>query len=296
VYAPAYKDHEFSQIMQLADHISFNSVDQWQRFQAQVQVSTRHLRCALRINPEVNEVKTALYNPCAAGSRLGVLAQDMPKQLTGIEGLHVHALCGSDSQALARVLCAIEDKFGCYLKQIKWLNLGGGHHITRDDYDVPHLIQLLRNFSQRHQLQLYLEPGEAVGWQTGYLQATVLDIVQNQLPIAILDASATAHMPDCLEMPYRPDVRHAQQAFVLPHTYRLGGLSCLAGDVMGDYSFAESLSIGQHIIFEDMMHYTFVKNNTFNGLQLPALAIQRLHGQTEVLRQFGYEDYKNRLS
>jgi len=296
VYAPAYKDSEFEPLMQLANHLTFNSVSNWQQFQPHIQTSTKPISCALRINPEVSEVSTDLYNPCAVGSRLGITASQMPAHLEGIEGLHVHALCGSDDQALARLLNAIEHKFGTYLKHIQWLNLGGGHHITRAGYDVPHLIQLLRDFSLRHQLQLYLEPGEAVGWKAGYLQATVLDIVHNQLDIAILDTSATAHMPDCLEMPYRPDVRYAQAAHVFAHTYRLGGLSCLAGDIMGDYSFEKPLKIGQSIIFEDMAHYTFVKNNTFNGLQLPALVIQRLTGQTEVVRQFSYEDYKYRLS
>lgn len=296
VYAPAYKESEFTQLMQLADHMTFNSMSNWQRFQAHIQASDKTIACALRINPEISEVKTDLYNPCALGSRLGIIAAQMPAQLDYIEGLHVHALCGSDDQALARLLAVIEDKFSHWLPQIKWLNLGGGHHITRDDYDVEHLIQLLTHFSKKHDLQLYLEPGEAVGWQTGYLQATVLDIVHNDIDIAILDVSAAAHMPDCLEVPYRPDVRDAQEAGVLAHTYRLGGASCLAGDVMGDYSFAQPLEVGKNIVFEDMIHYTFVKNNTFNGLQLPALLMQHLDGQIEILRQFSYEDYKYRLS
>ncbi|MDQ6960974.1 MAG: carboxynorspermidine decarboxylase [Mariprofundaceae bacterium] len=296
VYAPAYKESEFSQLMALADHITFNSVSNWQRFQQDIAQSSKYTACALRINPEISEVSTALYNPCARGSRLGIVADQMPESIEEIEGFHVHALCGSDDQALARLLQAIEEKFSHWLPHIKWLNLGGGHHITRQGYDVAHLIQLLNAFSQKHQVQLYLEPGEAVGWQTGYLTSTVLDVVHNDVDIAILDTSAAAHMPDCLEMPYRPDVRGAKEVGVLAHDYRLGGASCLAGDVMGDYSFAQPLEVGQSIIFEDMIHYTFVKNNTFNGIQLPALAIQDLDGHMNILRQFSYDDYKYRLS
>jgi len=294
LYAPAYRDDEFADLMTMADHVSFNSFCQWRRFRDRV----GDRQCAIRINPQHSQVKVTIYDPCAPGSRLGVTAAGFDGQdMTGITGLHFHTLCQARPAALSRTLEAVEQKFGRYLGQMTWINFGGGHHITHRDYDPDALIDLVGQFRKRHGLEVFLEPGEAIALNCGVLVATVLDVVRNDGEIAILDTSASAHMPDVLEMPYRPPVRGAGPPDEKKHTYRLGGLTCLAGDVIGDYSFDQPLRPGQRLVFEDMAHYTMVKNTTFNGLGLPAIAIHDSStGRTRVVRRFGYEDYKNRLS
>lgn len=298
VYEPAYRDDEFAEITSLADYVIFNSFRQWRHFRTRYTELGRRIRCGLRINPEYSEVKTALYNPCAPGSRLGITVEQFKGQdLTGISGLHFHALCEQNADALEHTLAVVEEKFGSYLKQMEWINFGGGHHLTRADYDIERLCRLIQDFVFRHNLVVYMEPGEAIALNTGFLVTTVLDIVQNDLDIAILDTSASAHMPDVLEMPYRPNIVGAGEPGKYPHTYRLGGTSCLAGDVIGDYSFPAPLTIGQKLVFEDMAHYTMVKNTTFNGIKLPAIATYEPEGNTfSIVRQFGYQDYKSRLS
>ncbi len=299
VYAPAYRADEFPEIIRCAHHIVFNSFTQWRIYRPVIERSGKPVRCGLRINPEHSEVKVALYDPCAKGSRLGVtLDQFQGQDLTGLSGLHFHTLCELNSDALERTLEAVEAKFGTYLATMQWVNFGGGHHITRADYDVDRLCRVIQEFRQRHpHLEVYLEPGEAIALNTGVLVASVLDIVHNALDIAILDTSAAAHMPDVLEMPYRPNIVGAGQPGEFAHTYRLGGLTCLAGDVIGDYSFPEPLVIGRKLVFLDMAHYTMVKNNTFNGVGLPSIALYRpATGQVRVVRKFGYEDYRTRLS
>lgn len=297
-YAPAYSDADINELTPLIDHIVFNSVAQWQRFAPVLRDSGRHIECAIRVNPEHSEVKTQLYDPCAPGSRLGVRRADLDNiNITGLDGLHFHTLCELGSDALQRTLAAFENKFGEFIPQLKWVNFGGGHHITRPDYDIDLLVTLITDFKARYGVQVYLEPGEAIALNTGVLVTTVLDIVDNDMPIAILDTSATAHMPDVLEMPYRPQIVGAGDAGEKAHTYRLGGLSCLAGDVIGDWSFDEPLTIGSKLVLLDMAHYTMVKNTTFNGVKLPSIATHEPDtGHIEVLRSFGYRDYRDRLS
>lgn len=299
VYAPAYRADEFPELIRCAHHIVFNSFAQWRAYKPVIERSGKPVRCGLRINPEHSEVKVALYDPCAKGSRLGVtLDQFQGQDLTGLSGLHFHTLCELNSDALERTLEAVEAKFGSYLAAMQWVNFGGGHHITRADYDVDRLCRVIQGFRQRYpHLDVYLEPGEAIALNTGVLVASVLDIVHNALDIAILDTSAAAHMPDVLEMPYRPNIVGGGQPGEFAHTYRLGGLTCLAGDVIGDYSFPEPLVTGSKLVFLDMAHYTMVKNNTFNGVGLPSIALyQPATGQVRVVRKFGYEDYRTRLS
>jgi carboxynorspermidine decarboxylase len=297
VYAPAYREDDFDAILGLADHLSFNSFSQWRRFRERVRASPRPLSCGIRVNPEYAEVGTDLYNPCGPYSRLGVVASELREdELDGIEGLHFHALCEQGAELLERVLGTFEARFGRYLARMRWVNFGGGHHITRQGYEVERLIDLIRAFRARHGVRVILEPGEAVGWQTGVLVATVEDLVHNGMDIAILDVSATAHMPDVLEMPYRPEVRGAGLPGEFPHTYRLGGTTCLAGDVVGDYSFPEPLRVGDRVVLEDMIHYTMVKTTTFNGVKHPSIGLWTEDGIFRLVRTFGYEDYRNRLS
>jgi carboxynorspermidine decarboxylase len=297
VYSVAFSDAEFPEILRMADHIVFNSFSQWRRFRDVVRTSERKIQCGIRINPGYSEIKTPLYDPCYTHSRLGVAREEFrPDELEGISGLHFHAHCGNNSDTLERVVESFEKLYGEFIPRMKWINFGGGHHITREDYDVDRLIRIVKSFRERHGVEVYLEPGEAVGWRTGPLVASVLDIVRNGMDIAILDTSATAHMPDTLEMPYRPEIRGAAEPGVLPYTCRLGGLTCLAGDVIGDYSFSKPLRIGDRLVFEDMIHYTIVKNTTFNGVNLPSLCIWTKEGELKVVRSFGYEDYKNRNS
>lgn len=297
VYSVAYADAEFPEILRMADHIVFNSFSQWARFRGQVRAAGKSVECGIRVNPGHSEIETALYDPCYPGSRLGVLRSEFrPEELDGVSGLHFHAHCGNNSDTLERVVASFEKLYGEFIPRMKWINFGGGHHITRADYDVDRLIRVVKAFREKWDVEVYLEPGEAVGWQTGPLVGSVLDIVRNGMDIAILDVSATAHMPDTLEMPYRPAVRGADLPGKLPHTYRLGGNTCLAGDVIGDYSFAEPLKVGDRIVFEDMIHYTIVKNTTFNGVQLPSLCIWTKEGELKVVRRFGYESYRDRNS
>jgi carboxynorspermidine decarboxylase len=297
LYAPAYTDAEFPELIKLSDRISFNSLSQWQRLGPQALAAG--ISCGLRVNPRVDEVETDLYNPSGEHSRLGIpreeLAQGVPE---GIEGIHVHALCENDADSTERLIQAVEERFGHLLPQMKWCNLGGGHLMTRPGYDVERLIGAVKGFRQRHpHLQLVLEPGSAIAWGSGPLVSTVLDIIRRGgIDIAILDSSATAHMPDVLEMPYRAEVRGADHPGIKPCTYRLGGMTCLAGDIIGDYSFDEPLQIGDKLIFEDMIHYTMVKSTMFNGIAHPSIAIAHEDGRIELVREFGYRDYENRLS
>jgi carboxynorspermidine decarboxylase len=294
-YAPAYKQEDIDELLPLVNHLSFNSVSQWHKYREQA--ADAGVSIGLRINPEHQEAETELYDPSAPGSRLGIRASELQQQdLTGVEGLHVHNLCECDSFALERTLEAVESRFGEQLKQMKWLNLGGGHLMTRKGYDVDHLIKQLKRLRETYDLQVILEPGSAVAWQTGSLICEVVDIVENQGQIALLDISATAHMPDVLEMPYRPVITGAGLPAEKAFSYRLGGNSCLAGDVIGEYSFEQPLAVGDRLVFEDMMHYTMVKTSFFNGVQHPAIGILRESGQFDCVRKFSYEDFRNRLS
>jgi len=297
VYAPAYGDGEIGQILDLAGHISFNSFSQWERFKGQVLLHPRKPSPGLRVNPECSQVATDLYNPCAPFSRLGIVRSSFQEdQLDGIEGLHVHALCEQDSDALEALMESFEEKFGQFLPQMKWVNFGGGHHITRADYDVDRLIRVLKAFKSRHpHLEVVLEPGEAVGWRTGELVASVLDVVHNGMDLAILDVSVSAHMPDCLEMPYRPGILDADEPGAKPHTYRLGGGTCLAGDVLGDYSFDKPLQVGDKIVLLDMIHYTMVKTSFFNGVKHPSIATWKEDATLQVHRVFDFEQFKAKL-
>lgn len=293
-FSPAFREDEFAQIVELSDHLVFNSWGQYQKYRDRV----GNCRVGLRINPEYSEVATLLYNPCAPGSRLGIRAADLiGKDLSGIDGLHFHVMCEQGADTLERVLNHVEEKFGHLLAGMNWLNFGGGHHITRPGYDLDLLCRLIERFRDKYDLQIYLEPGEAVALNCGVLVVSVLDIVHNELDIAILDTSAEAHMPDVLAMPYRPEVLGGGKPGEYPHTYRLAGNTCLAGDVVGDYSFPEPLKIGQQLVFTDMAHYTMVKNTTFNGINLPTIAIyDSATDAVEIVREFGYQDFKNRLS
>lgn len=296
-YAPAYQDQEIDELLTYVDHIVFNSFDQWQRFKDKVKNHPRKIECGIRVNPEYSEIETPLYDPCYAYSRLGVtLPNFRPEELDGIDGLHFHTMCEQNSDTLERTLAVVEEKFGPYLKQMKWLNFGGGHHITRPDYDVDRLVANINRMKEKYEVDVYLEPGEAIALNTGYLVATVLDIIDNGMQLAILDTSATCHMPDVLEMPYRPVIIGGGKAGEHAHTYRLGGMTCLAGDVIGDYSFAEPLKAGDKLVFCDMAHYTMVKNHTFNGVNLPSIATYNEAEGIKVIRTFHYEDYRSRLS
>jgi carboxynorspermidine decarboxylase len=296
IYAAAYRDDEFAAICDMAGHIVFNSLGQWQRFGARARDAGAS--CGLRVNPGIAEVAIDLYNPCFAGSRLGVRPQQLQNaDLDGIDGLHAHALCENMADASIRLIDAFEAQFGHLIPQLKWVNFGGGHLITHAEYDVDALIRRIRAFRERWDVAVYLEPGSAVGWQTGILVASVLDIVPTDaLPVAILDISATAHMPDVLEMPYRPTVTGAAEAGATAYTYRFGGASCLAGDVIGDYAFEQPLAVGSRIVFEDMIHYTMVKTTMFNGVRHPDIGIRHADGRFELVRRFGYQDFKQRLS
>lgn len=297
-YSPAYTDATFDDILRYSSHITFNSLTQFNHFAERVAAYDRHISCGLRINPEFSDVETDLYNPCAPGSRLGVVVDQLPATLpAGIEGLHFHTLCESTSYDLERTLAVVEERFAPWLSQVKWLNMGGGHLMTRKGYDVDHLVKLLTDFRARHpHLQLIMEPGSAFAWQTGTLETTIVDIVENHgIRTAILDASFACHMPDCLEMPYKPAIRGAKEPGEAPYTYRMGGNSCLSGDFVGDWSFDAPLAIGDRIIFEDMIHYTIVKTTMFNGVPHPAIAVRRPDGSTQVWKQFTYEDYRNRM-
>ncbi len=292
-YSPAFKDEDMEEILVLSSHVVFNSFSQWEKHKNKAK---NKASCGLRVNPETSFSPVELYNPCGKFSRLGITKKQFQSdKLEGIEGFHLHALCEQNADALKIVIEKFEQDFGEFLPRLKWVNFGGGHHITRADYDVELLIKILKDFKSRHpHLELFLEPSEAVGWQVGVLVTQVLDIVHNDIDIAILDSSAEAHMPDTLAMPYRADIRNAGQSKEKAHTYRLGGNTCLAGDVMGDYSFDEPLKVGDKLIFQDQMHYTIVKNTTFNGIKLPDIAVVRKNGDYELVKRFGYEEYERR--
>ncbi len=305
-FSPAYTDAEFAEMMRCSSHISFNSLSQYERFYERTKEAEHKISCGIRINPEYSEIETELYNPCAPGSRFGVTADLLPSLLPeGIEGFHCHCHCESDSYALEHTLEHIEAKFGAWLPKIKWLNLGGGHLMTRKDYDVEHLIALLKGLRGRYpNLQIILEPGSAFAWQTGSLVSTVVDIVESRgIRTAILDVSFTCHMPDCLEMPYQPKVTGAETldadavkgAPLSENIYRLGGNSCLSGDYMGSWRFPAPLKVGDKVVFEDMIHYTTVKTNMFNGISHPSIAFLRESGELQMLKVFRYEDYRDRM-
>lgn len=305
-YSPAYEDKDFDTIMRCSSHITFNSLQQFEHFYPRIVENKKLISCGLRINPQYSEIETTLYNPCAPGSRFGILAEQLPDKLPeGVEGFHCHNHCESSAAALVHTLEHIEARFAKWLPKIKWLNLGGGHLLTRKDYDVRLLIDTLKSFKARHpQLHLILEPGSAFAWQTGDLFASVVDIVENDgIKTAILNVSFTCHMPDCLEMPYWPAIRGAEtleppQAAGRerePLVYRLGGNSCLSGDFMGYWRFEQPLQIGDTIRFSDMIHYTTVKTNMFNGIPHPSLVLLRENGEEELLRRFGYGDYRDRM-
>ena len=295
-YSPAYKQKDMDQLVDLVHHLSFNSMNQWNQFKEQVMQSS--VSAGLRVNPENQEADTPLYDPCAPGSRLGILASQLEGQdLTGIDGFHVHNLCECDSFATERTLHAIEKKFAKYLPSLKWLNLGGGHLMTKEGYDVEHLINALTVFKQKYpNLRIIMEPGSAVAWQAGPLVCEVVDIVENEQKILILDISATAHMPDVLEMPYRPKITGAGMPNEKAFTYKIGGNSCLAGDVIEEYSFDHEVKSGDRLMFEDMMHYTMVKTTFFNGVEHPGIGILRKDGTFDLVKEFTYEEFKARLS
>ena len=298
-YSPAYTEADFPEITRYSSHITFNSLTQFERFYPMARAGAGHaVSCGLRVNPEYSDVATALYNPCAPGSRMGVVRDQLGDRLPeGVEGLHFHTLCESSSYDLEKTLAVFEERFGRYLPRLKWVNMGGGHLMTREGYDTAHLVRLLRAFRKRHpNLEVILEPGSAFAWRTGFLLATVVDIVENHgIRTAIIDASFTCHMPDCLEMPYKPAIRGASDAVAGKPTYRIGGNSCLSGDYMGDWSFDRPLAVGDRLIFEDMIHYTIVKTTMFNGIPHPSLAMWSADDRLVMFREFGYEDYKNRM-
>lgn len=298
ICSPAYLDREFDELMRYADHIVFNSFSQWKKYRERVLGYEKKIFCGIRVNPEHCETDVPLYNPCGPYSRLGVIRNNFePESLDGISGLHFHNLCESNADSLQRTLKVFEEKFGEFFPRMQWVNFGGGHHITRKDYDIPLLCQIIKEFKRRHpHLEVYLEPGEAIALNAGVLVASVVDIVRNEMDIAILDVSATAHMPDVLEEPYRPTILGAEMPDVNPYVYHLGGPSCLAGDVIGDYSFPSPLTIGTKLVFLNMAIYTMVKNTTFNGIGLPSIILRDKMGNIRIVREFGYEDFKSRLS
>ncbi|MDO5294708.1 MAG: carboxynorspermidine decarboxylase [bacterium] len=298
VFSPAYKEEDIEELLDYSDHIVFNSISQYEKYAPLVHKKGK--QCGLRLNPECSTQEGhAIYDPCAKGSRLGVTKANFDfSRLKGIDGFHMHTLCEQNSDDLATTIAALEDKFGNYLHKVKWINLGGGHHITREDYDVEQLISLVLHLKNTYHVEVYLEPGEAVVLNAGFLVSKVLEIVENNSLIAILDTSAACHMPDVLEMPYRPEIIGAGKPEDTnhPYVYRLAGPTCLAGDIIGDYSFDKPLQIGDALVFCDMALYSMVKNNTFNGMPLPALVIHTIDGENKVIKTFGYSDFKGRLS
>lgn len=303
-YSPAYTGKVLPDIARMSSHLTFNSLSQYSRFHSAAKAANPDVSLGIRVNPEYSEVGTALYNPCAPGTRFGVLAEDLPAELPDdIDGFHCHCHCESGSDVFQRTQVHIEDKFSRWFPQLKWINFGGGHLMTRKDYDVELLVKMMRDFRRRYpNLKVILEPGSAFAWQTGELVAQVVDIVENHgIRTAILNVSFTCHMPDCLEMPYKPEVRGAvilpegEAAGKKEYVYRLGGCSCLSGDFMGDWQFDHELRVGENIIFEDMLHYTTVKTNMFNGVSHPSIALLRQGGDLQVLREYTYDDYKHRM-
>ncbi len=300
VYAPAFKDGDMAEIVKICDHVSFNSFGQFERHKDICKAND--VSMGLRINPECSTQEGhEIYDPCGTGSRLGVTFAEFMKGCGGelptdIEGLHFHTLCEQNSDDLVTTFKAFEEKFGKYLHQVKWLNMGGGHHITRDDYNVEQLVELVKYIRETYDVEVYLEPGEAIALNAGYLVTEVMDVVHNDMDILILDASAACHMPDVLEMPYRPPLLNSGEAGEKAHTYRLSSCTCLAGDIIGDYSFDEPVSIGHRLTFADMAIYSMVKNNTFNGIPLPSIYLLKVDGSLELVKEFSYEDFRGRLS
>ena len=295
IFSTAYIEDDFDEILTICDHISFNSFNQWEKYKDRCLANNKS--CSIRINPEKSTQEHSIYDPCSKGSRLGVtLKKFIGNDLTGIEGLHFHTLCEQNSDALVETLKAVEDKFGDYISRMKWINFGGGHHITRKDYDRETLINAIVDFKKRYDVEVYLEPGEAIALNTGFLVSKVLDIVDNDIKVALLDASAACHMPDVIEMPYRPPVLESGNPKEKAFTYQLAGSTCLAGDIIGDYSFDKELEIGDKVIFADMAIYSMVKNNTFNGIALPSIAVKKLDETISIVKKFKYTDFKNRLS
>ncbi len=297
VFAPAYKESDMDELVKICDHIVFNSFSQWDKYRDKVKSAEREIECGLRINPEYSEIETEIYNPCAEGSRMGVKLDELKKHgIDGLDGIHFHTMCEQNSDVLWRTVQIIDEEFGEFLKQVKWVNFGGGHHITRSDYDIDTLVRSIELIRDKYGVQVYLEPGEAVALNAGYLVSEVLDIVNNGIDIAILDTSAACHMPDVLEAPYRPPLEDGGEPGEKKYTYRLSCPTCLAGDVIGDYSFDEPLKPGDRLIFGDMAIYTMVKNNTFNGINLPSIILKTTDDEYRLIKEFGYEDFKSRLT
>ena len=297
VFAPAYKESDMDELVKICDHIVFNSFSQWDKYRDKVKSAEREIECGLRINPEYSEIETEIYNPCAEGSRMGVKLDELKKHgIDGLDGIHFHTMCEQNSDVLWRTVQIIDEEFGEFLKQVKWVNFGGGHHITRPDYDIETLVRSIELIRDKYGVQVYLEPGEAVALNAGYLVSEVLDIVNNGIDIAILDTSAACHMPDVLEAPYRPPLEDGGEPGEKKYTYRLSCPTCLAGDVIGDYSFDEPLKPGDRLIFGDMAIYTMVKNNTFNGINLPSIILKTTDDEYRLIKEFGYEDFKARLT
>ena len=295
VFSPAYKDEDFDELLKICDHIVFNSFSQWKHFRSRIPDGCK-TEFGLRINPEYSEIETDIYNPCFTNSRLGITLSNFEEnELEGISGLHFHTMCEQGADTLERTIKVVEEKFGKYLYNMKWLNFGGGHHISKPGYDTDKLVSIVNRIKEKYGVQVYIEPGEAVAIDAGFLVTTVLDITKNGMELAIVDTSAACHMPDVLEMPYRPFIIDSAQSGVLPFTYRLGGPTCLAGDIIGDYSFEDQLKIGDKLIFTDMAMYSIVKNNTFNGMPLPSIYLLHTDGSTELIKEFGYNDFKRRL-
>lgn len=295
VFSPAYQDEDFDELLKICDHIIFNSFGQFRHFKEKV-LNHNKIEFGLRINPQYSEIETDIYNPCFENSRLGITLENFEEnELEGISGLHFHTMCEQGSETLERTLKEVEKKFGKYLYQMKWLNCGGGHHITKLGYDLQKLIDCINYMKEKYSLEIYLEPGEAVALNAGYLVTSILDITKNGMNLAITDTSAACHMPDVLEMPYRPFIIGSGEKNEKAYTYRLGGPTCLAGDIIGDYSFDEPLKIGDKLIFTDMAIYSMVKNNTFNGMPLPSIYLLNSDGSIKLLKKFGYEDFKSRL-
>lgn len=298
IFSPAYRQDEFEEIMKYSDHIIFNSFNQWKLYRDRVKnYNDKKIECGIRINPEYSEIETDIYNPCFENSRMGVTLENFEEdEFEGIDGLHFHTMCEQGSDVLERTIKVVDEKFGKYIEKVKWINFGGGHHITREGYDLEKLIDSIIYIKNKYNVDVYLEPGEAIALNAGFLVSTVLDIMKNGMNIAILDTSAECHMPDVLAMPYRPHIINSGMPNEYEYTYRFGGPTCLAGDIIGDYSFKEPLKVGDKLVFCDMAIYSMVKNNTFNGVNLPAIVKYSEEKGIELVKEFGYEDFKSRLS
>lgn len=296
IFSPAYIPSDFDEILEYCDHIVFNSFNQWYMYKDKVMSAPRKISCGLRINPEYSELDHGIYDPCSKKSRLGITLEEFEKgDLTGIDGLHFHTMCEQNSDTLKNTLKVVDEKFGKYLKDMKWINYGGGHHVTRADYDIETLVASIKLMQDKYGLEVYIEPGEAVALDAGFLVTSVLDFNYNDGINCILDTSAACHMPDVLEMPYRPRIINGFEPNLKANNYLFGGPTCLAGDIIGEYSFEKPLAIGDRLVFEDMAIYSMVKNNTFNGINLPNIYLHKATGEDELIKSFGYEDFKARL-